>query len=37
MADGLNHNINDHDSITTILSSKNFLNLDVNIDLGVKT
>ena len=31
MADGLNHNINDHDSITTILSSKNFLNLDVNI------
>ena len=30
MADGLNRNIN-NDSITDILSSENFLNLDVNI------
>ena len=28
MADGLNQKINDHDSISTILSSDNFLNLD---------
>ena len=31
MADGLNQKINDHDSISTILSSDNFLNLDANI------
>ena len=31
MADGLNQKINDHDSISTILSSDNFLNLDTNI------
>jgi len=31
IADGLNQKINDHDSISTILSSDNFLNLDTNI------